>query len=66
MSNLHLFGHESKNGKNNKSSKDRSGTVTYSNQNGIPVTIVVEIIVTSQGQYSSKAWSKGIKNLGGC
>ena len=49
-----FMSHESDDTEDDKASKDTGGTVGESNENGIPVTIVTELVVTGQGDQSSK------------
>ena len=49
-----FMSHESDDTEDDKASKDTGGTVGESNEDGISVAIVTELVVTRQGDQSSK------------
>ena len=50
-----LIGHESKYGEDNKTGEKGGQTVAKGDQNGITMAIVVEFVVTGQGDNASKS-----------
>ena len=67
ISNLHtsLLGHESDNRKYDKSCKDGGAAVGQGNEDGIPVAVVGELVVTGEGDEPTKRGAKRVEDLSG-
>ncbi len=60
------MGHEANDGKDDKASKDGRAAVCQCNQNGVPVTVVVELVVAGQGDEAAEGRSQRVEDLRGC
>ena len=57
--------HEANDGEDDEAGEDAGGAVGESDKDGVPVAVVGELVVASEGDQASEAGSKRVENLGG-
>ena len=62
---ISLLSHEADNREDDEASKDACGAVGHGHQDGVPVTVVVELVVAGQSDQTPEGGAQGVEYLGG-
>ena len=60
-----LVSHEAHDGEDDEAGEDAGGAVGEGDEDGVPVTVVGELVVASQGDQAAEAGAQGVEDLRG-